>query len=446
MTAGDNTEWFGQPRGLTILFLTEMWEKFSFYGMRALLVYYMVKALGFSATKASLIYGLYTAFIYFTPIFGGLLADRWLGRKKAVVTGASIMALGHFALASSNLLYPALALIALGNGLFLPNLPSQIGPLFDQCDPRRGAAFNVYYMGVNLGAFFAPLVCGTLGEIYGWHYGFGASGIGMCLGLVVYILGGKWLPSDRRSDNANKMRTPDGELTGQLRSRLGILAGIILAVVLFRGAYEQIGNTLALWADGDIDRSLAGFVIPATWFQSLNPLLVFLLTPPLVIAWTALGRRGREPSPLRKMTFGALGLSISFLGLAVVSKISNSTGVSPSAMVLCIFIAFYTLSELMILPVGLDLFSRLSNTRYQATTIAAWFFAAFLGNLLAGYLGSFWDSVTREAFFTTMAITAASGAVLLAVLDRPARALESRISPAANSDGVYTGEKSRMDL
>ena len=176
--------WFGQPRGLTVLFLTNMWEQFSYFGMRALLVYYMTKQLLIGQAQSSFIYGTYTALAYFTPIVGGVIADRYLGKRKAVIIGASIMALGHFMMASEALFYAALAAIALGNGLFLPSLPSQVGDLYKRDDPRRGWAFNIYYVGINIGGFLAPLICGTLGELYGWHYGFGAAGIGMVAGLA----------------------------------------------------------------------------------------------------------------------------------------------------------------------------------------------------------------------------------------------------------------------
>jgi POT family proton-dependent oligopeptide transporter len=190
--------WFGQPRGLTILFLTEMWEQFSYYGMRALLVYYMTKQLLIGQQMSSLIYGTYTSLAFFTPIIGGIVSDRWLGKRRAVIIGGGTMALGHFMMTFEPLFYPALATIAIGNGLFLPSLPSQINDLYKPDDPRRGWAYNGYYVGINIGAFLAPLICGTLGEFYGWHWGFGAAGVGMVLGLIVYVWGGKYLPEQGR--------------------------------------------------------------------------------------------------------------------------------------------------------------------------------------------------------------------------------------------------------
>ena len=233
----DERAWFGQPRGLTVLFLTNMWEQFSYYGMRALLVYYMTKQLLMGQQQSSTIYGAYTACAYFTPIVGGVIADRFLGKRWAVIIGASIMALGHFMMAFESLFYAALTAIALGNGLFLPSLPSQVGDLYKRDDPRRPWAFNVYYVGINIGGFLAPLICGTLGEVYGWHYGFGAAGIGMLAGLLIYLAGQRYLPPEQpRATVEEKVARK-----GFSRQTILLLLGIGLAVTVFRGAYEQVG-------------------------------------------------------------------------------------------------------------------------------------------------------------------------------------------------------------
>src|SRR5437868_4611002 len=254
--------WFGQPRGLTILFLTEMWEKFSFFGMRALLVYYMTKQLMIGQERSSVIYGLYAACAYLTPIAGGYIADRWLGARRAVVVGGAVMALGHFMMAWENLFFPALATIALGNGLFLPNLPSQIHGLYQDNDPRRGPAYNLYYVGINLGALLAPLICGTLGELYGWHYGFAAAGVGMLLGLVIYVSGRRYLPPESSRVAAVSVLAAREE---DVTQRLILLGAIVMVVVAFRGAYEQVGNTFAIWADQGVDRQITpGMSIPMT--------------------------------------------------------------------------------------------------------------------------------------------------------------------------------------
>lgn len=420
--------WFGQPPGLTILFLTEMWEKFSFYGMRALLVYYMTKQLLMPQAQASMVYGLYTAFVYFTPILGGVIADRWLGRRKAVILGGSIMALGHFLMAFEPAFYPALACIALGNGFFLPSLPSQIGGLYAPDDPRRVRAYNVYYVGVNLGGFLAPLVCGTLGELYGWHYGFAAAGIGMVAGLTIYILGGRHLPAE---EPRPACRGDGPRRRGDLRLFL-LLLGVGLAVVVFRGAYEQTGNTLALWADQGVDRGVGeGFVIPMTWFQSLNPLLVFVLTPLFLAHWARLERWGREPSPLVKMSIGSGGVAAAFLMLAVVA---GTSGPSASWLWLAAFFVVLTAGELYILPVGLGLFARLAPAGMAATAVAGWFLAAFAGNLLAGALGAFWSRLDPAVFFAGMGGVAAIAAAVLLALAPWARGAEDAGAPAVPAD------------
>ncbi|NQE64728.1 peptide MFS transporter [Caulobacter sp. RHG1] len=429
MRASEKT-WFGQPRGLTILFLTETWEKFSFYGMRALLVYYMTRQLMMEQQHASLVYGLYTAFIYLTPVLGGVIADRWLGRRKAVIIGGSIMALGHFMMAFEGLFYPALGVIALGNGLFLPSLPGQIGSLFAADDPRRGSAYNVYYVGINLGAFLAPLICGALGEIYGWHWGFGAAGVGMLVGLCIYLAGQRYLPQETLRE-ADRTPTTAASAEQGLKQRFLLLAGVGLAVVVFRIAYEQTGNTLALWINTSVDRRLAGdWSIPATWFQSLNPMLVFLLTPPLVAFWIRAARRGREPSPLRKMASGACVVAIAYLMLAALSVWADGAGAQVSWMWLALFFFVFTAGELYILPVGLGLFGRMAPPRMAATLIAAWFSAAFAGNLLAGVAGTAWARISHGQFFALMAGATLVAGGLLLLLDRPMRRLDPSLTQA----------------
>ncbi len=399
MRGRSRATWFGHPRGLTILFMTETWEKFSFFGMRALQVYYMTKALHLSQVEASLIFGLYGGGVYFTPIFGGIISDRWLGRRNSVVIGGLLMAIGHFMMTQPALFYGAMVMIALGNGLYLPSLPSQVQSLYAEDDPRRSGAFNVYYAGVNLGGLLAPLICGTLGELYGWDYGFGAAGVGMCLGLLIYLLGGRYLPRDSRPArvprNAAAKRPPFVALPR--------LLFIGLAVIIFRSAYEQTGNSLALWADTDMSRDFLGLTIPVTWFQSLNPLFIFILTPFFVVMWRRAAARHRELSSIRKMVLGAAGVAASYLLLAVVSAVSNNMGEQAHWMWLVLFFLTFTAAELYILPIGLGLFARLAPRGFEATTIAAWFLAAFGGNLLAGVVGGLWSSYSPPVFFCQMA-------------------------------------------
>ena len=414
--------WFGQPRGLTILFLTEMWEIFSYYGMRALLVYYMTKQLLIGQEKASLIYGTYVAMAYFTPIFGGIIADRWLGKRRAVIIGGSIMAAGHFMMAFEPLFYLALATIALGNGLFFPSLPSQIDGLYRPDDPRRGWAYNVYYVGINIGGFLAPLICGTLGELYGWHWGFAAAGVGMLAGLMIYVLGGKYLPEQARvvkSAPATAAAMP----VGNYRRTFLLLLAVIISVTVFRGAYEQVGNTVALWADVGIDRDIGAMTIPRTWFQSLNPLLVIVLTPLLLAHWRRRARAGSTGSSMRKMALGALIVAAAYLLLALVAF---SAGEGRASWVwLAVFFAVFTLGELYILPTGLGLFARLAPAGYGATTVAAWFCALATGSFSAGAVGTLWAGRSHTQFFAILTAVSAFAAAMLFALDPAIRRIEA---------------------
>ncbi|HET6552359.1 MAG TPA: peptide MFS transporter [Dyella sp.] len=407
--------WFGHPAGLSILFLTEMWEMFSFFGMRALLVYYMTMHLKIGQEHASLIYGVYAAFVYFTPVFGGVVADRWLGKRNAVVIGGATMALGHFMMASEPLFYPALATIALGNGLFLPSLASQIEGLYRHGDPRASNAYNIYYIGINLGAFLAPLVCGTLGEAFGWHWGFTAAGVGMLLSLVIYLSGSRYLPPEPVRSAVVKQAKPP--LDRAALQRFGFLVTVAAIVVIFRGAYEQVGNTIALWANEGVDRQVtAGWSIPMTWFQSLDSLVVFTATPLLVIRWARLAKRGVETPWLMKMAFGAAVVGASYLILACVATWSDAHGVRASWVWLVGWFVMMTLGELYILPIGLGLFGRMAPEGFRATSIATWFFAGFFGNLLAGALGTLWSGLSHGWFFALIGAVAGLAAVLLYIL------------------------------
>ncbi len=427
--------WFGQPRGLTILFLTEMWEQFSYYGMRALLVYYMTKQLLLGQEKASFIYGIYTAIAYFTPIFGGMIADRWLGKRRAVIIGGSIMAAGHFMMTFEPLFYPALATIAIGNGLFLPSLPSQINDLYRPDDPRRGWAYNVYYVGINIGGFLAPLVCGTLGEFYGWHWGFGAAGVGMLAGLLVYVFGARYLPQQGCIARA---AAPLPASARGLRATFVLLFAIGVAVTVFRAAYEQVGNTVALWADVGIERATSLLTIPMTWFQALNPLLVIVMTPLLLARWRREANARRQQSSMCKMATGALIVAAAYLLLAIVASVAEPSRASWAWLVL--FFGIFTLGELYILPTGLGLFARLAPVGFGATTMAAWFLAIFSGSLTAGVVGALWSSTTHARFFVLLAVIALFAAAMLLALDPMTRRIEAARADEITSLGTIEPE------
>lgn len=415
-TAAADLDWFGQPRGLTILFLTATWELFSYYGMRTILVYYMVKQLLIEQQRASLIYGLYAAFAYFMPLIGGLVSDRWLGRHRAVLIGGSIMALGLFMMAVAPLFYVALVTIVIGYGLFLTTVPSQIADLYAADDPRRRSAYSFWYVGANLGALLAPIACGTIGEIYGWNWGFPVAGVGMVLGLAIYVAGLRYLPPDRRlRPTSSEAPLRDRAVAaGTALQRFALLAAIAGVVVIFRATYEQLGNTVPLWIE-TTDRAVGDFTIPMTWFQSLGALLAVVITPLFAAHWLRLAHDGREPSSIAKMAVGAGITALAFLMLAGVAAWSDAHATRASYLWVIAFFVVLSFGEVHILPVGLSLFGRLAPLGFGATAIALWYFANFFGNLAAGILGTRWSHLSAAQFFAlAAAIVGLSGLLLLA--------------------------------
>ena len=431
--------WFGQPRGLTVLFLTSMWEQFSYFGMRALLVYYMTKHLMLAQGTSSFVYGAYTSCAYLTPIVGGVIADRLLGKRVAIIVGATLMAAGHAMMTSESLFYPALITIALGNGLFLPSLPSQIDDLYAPGDPRRPWAFNVYYVGINVGGFLAPLVCGSLGELYGWSYGFGAAGLGMLAGLVVYLSGQSYLPAEPARGRSVAADSPRLRMD---RRAIVLLAAIAVSVTMFRGAYEQIGNTVALWTDSSVDRGAGSFVIPMTWFQSLDPLFVIVVTQPLLAVWRRQAEAGREQRLVRRMSFGALIVAGAYLLLATVAWLDGSARAGWPWLLA--FFVVLTIGELFILPTGLAVFARLAPPGMGATIVAAWYLTIFSGSLSAGLIGTLWGSISHAAFFVLLALLAAAAALCLHLLDGPMRRLERARGEGSTSGGVVSDLAARV--
>ncbi len=433
-------ELFGHPRGLTFLFSTEMWERFSFYGMRSLLVLYMTKYLllpehsgaviGLNGARRALeavfgplpvqplssqIWGFYTALVYFTPIFGGLVADRLLGRRKTVVVGAVLMAIGHFMMAVEQLFLCALLFLIIGSGAFKPNISTQVGGLYVPGDHRRDRAYSIFYVGINIGAFLAPLVCGTLGEEVGWHYGFAAAGIGMCIGLGIYLYALPLLPADEIHAATAARKEPKQPLSRtEWRAVIALLV-LFVPNTLFWGAYEQIGNTIILWADANTDRSIHLFgvsgQIPTTSFLAFNPFMIFAFTPFIVALWTRQAVRGREPWTISKMTLGCLGLTAAYLIMALAAIISD--GVNASWLWLFCFFVVITLGELYLSPVGLSFVTKVAPTRLLSMLMGVWLASSFTGGFLAGWLGSFWSRMEKPEFFLMIAgIGALAGAII----------------------------------
>jgi proton-dependent oligopeptide transporter, POT family len=440
---------FGHPRGLTFLFATEMWERFSYYGMRALLVLYMTKYLltperaggviGLDALRAVLegvfgplgaqpfashIYGLYTGLVYLTPIVGGLIADRLLGQRRTVIIGATLMAAGHFMMAFEPLFLFALATLIVANGAFKPNIVTQVGGLYTARDPRRDRAYSIFYVGINLGAFLAPLVCGTLGEQVGWHYGFLAAGVGMTIGLAVYLCALPLLPPDEM----HRLRLEGLDDEPRERSdwrAIAALALLFLPTTLFFAAYEQQGNTIALWADDYTDRTIDLVIwhgeIPVTWFQFFNPLMILAFTPLIVGLWARQARRGREPSTIGKMALGCFALALAYLIMVGAAWVAQ--GDEASWWWLLAYFVVLTVGELYLSPISLSLVSKTAPPRMLSLTMGLWLATSAVGNLLAGWLGSFWSVMDKASFFLMLAgLAALAGAVIFA-FNRPLKAI-----------------------
>ncbi len=405
------------PPGLYVLFFTEMWERFSYYGMRSLLVYYMIKHLQFTQERSSEIYGLYTGFVYFTPLFGGMLADRLLGQRRTVVLGAVLMAIGHFLMAVESLFFPALLFLILGNGAFKPNISTQVGALYAAGDHRRDRAFSLFYMGINLGAFFSPLVCGTLGEKIGYHWGFGAAGVGMLIGLLVYLRGQKHLAPDLVMQKKQSGRTKAAErMTREDWLKIGAIFVMMALCIVFWSVYEQQGNTMALWADANTDRMIFGWEMPASWFQSFNPLMIFIFVPVLNMVWSRQDHRGKEPSSIAKMGIGCILLSGGFLILIPPAmELAHNPRASLWWLTACTFML--TIGEIYLSPIGLSLVTKIAPARIVSMMMGVWFLSSFFGNYLSGYLGTFWEKMPRENFFLLMfSLSFAAGLAFFALL------------------------------
>lgn len=445
VVARPQPEFAGHPKGLFLLFLAEMWERFSYYGMRALLIFYLVQHWLFSDSEASVIYGAYTALVYITPVVGGYLADRYLGQRKAVLFGAVLLTFGHFFMAFEgdgaagqanpmiNVFWLALALIIVGSGFLKANISVIVGQLYARTDVRRDGAYTIFYMGINVGAATASLICGYLGQTYGWAYGFGLAGLGMLLGLVFFVLGkpllmGKGEPKDPAYLRQRVSGIPREFMfygiglamvvlcwfMVQNQALVGILLGIFGAILLtyviftavvkldreerdrifaamflimtsivFWALFEQAGSSLNLFTDRHVDR--AG--VPASMFQSINAIYIILLAPLFASIWTGLGRRGAEPSAPFKFGLGIVQVGLGFL---VLVWGANSVGLNVATPVLFIFLIYllHTTGELCLSPVGLSAMNRLAPSHMASLIMGMWFFASAAGNFAAGLIAS----------------------------------------------------------
>jgi POT family proton-dependent oligopeptide transporter len=354
---------------------------------------------------------------FFSPFFGGIIADRWLGKTKSVVIGGVMMMLGHFAMAFEPLLFPALALVALGNGLFLPPLAVQVADLYQDGDARRDQAFSAYYMGINLGALVALLLCGWLAQTYGWHWGFAAAGIGMAVGLVVYLGFRRYIPPEKPRTAA--AQTERKALTESERSALFTLLGVVAVVVLFRIAYEQSGNTIMLWIAERTARSIGDWDVPVSWFWALNPLLIILVTPFLMVYWRKRKEAGHAPNLFHRMALGCVLAALASLVMVVAALVYTANGGQQvSALWVIAYYVVLTLGELLVLPIGLSLFGTLSPVQIAAMMMGAWYIAKFIGSLAAGFIGTLWLTIPTELFFAIGVGTALLAALILFFMGR----------------------------
>ena len=465
-----------QPKGLFLLFFVEMWERFSYYGMRALLVLYMVKYLMFSTEKSSQIYGWYTGLVYLTPLLGGYIADRYLGQRKCIVIGCVLMALGHFAMAFPALpfFFGAMILLILGNGFFKPNISTVVGSLYEENDPRRDGGFTIFYMGINVGALFSPIVCGMLGEKIGWHYGFGAAGVGMVMGMVMYLWGQKALLGDKCMKPTkpltsyhvpialiaillvfligSSLQFSDYDIKGLIpgwvygilatlaaiglvyayasqngkstlthveKQRLAVIFIMVFFSIFFWSAFEQAGSSLTLFADRETDRALSlfgwSFEVPASLFQSINPLFTIVLAPFFSKMWIKLGETGKEPTSPIKFAI-ALGL----LALGFVVMIAAAAAYERSGPVSMMWLTgayfFHTLGELCLSPVGLSLVTKLAPIQFGSLMMGVWLLSSFAANFVGGFFAGNYDAMNHTLFYLIPTGTAAGAAALLLLI------------------------------
>ena len=479
MQHSSDTQWFGHPRGLSTLFFTEMWERFSYYGMRALLILFMTDmvasgGLGMTDVTATAIYGLYTFAVYAVALPGGWIADRLLGQRRAVLWGGVVIAAGHFTMAvpTTSAFYLGLTLIVLGTGLLKPNVSAIVADLYPEGGARRDAGFSVFYMGINVGALAGPLVCGTLGENVNWHLGFSAAGVGMGLGIVQYVWGWRYLGDAgvlraKPDERAHSWRTflwgvglvvglvvllvglqsgglltlsflnvaqgtgliitilvivyfayvfLFGGLNPDERKRVAVIPLLFLAAAVFWSGFEQAGSSMNLFAERLTDRVVFGWEAPASWLQSINPLFIVALAPVFGSLWVWLG--SRNPSIPLKFTFGLIQLGLGFFVLAWGSTFATDGDlVSPMWLIMTYF--FHTTGELCLSPVGLSSITKLSPQRFVGQMMGIWFMAAALGNLLAGLVAGLIESLPLPQLFGTVGVIVAGMGLLMLLVSGP---------------------------
>ena len=479
------TGFFGHPRGLATLFLTEFWERFSYYGMRALLILYMTAAiasggLAFDAERAGAIYGLYAGSVYLLALPGGWIADRLLGQRRSVMVGGIIIAMGHFSLAfkSTDMFFLGLMLIAVGTGFLKPNISTMVGELYAPGDRRRDAGFSIFYMGINLGAVAAPLLVGWIGERVGWHYGFALAGFGMVAGVIQYALGGRHLgeaglhPTASQTPQARKSAALIASLVGGLivaaialiwtgvlvipveklasgsavviaglaifyllyqlvagglnpveKRQMIVIFVLFLFSALFWSGFEQAGSSFNLFAERLTQRTVFGWEIPATLFQVINPLIIVILAPLFASLWIWLGQRGKEPSSPAKFSFGLILLGLGFAVLSWGSIYTAGGKVPVSLMWLVTTYVLHSCGELCLSPVGLSTVTKLAPHRKVSQMMGIWFISISLGNLFAGLVAGKFETLPLPQLFGAVCATTVVAGLVMALIVKPVRRL-----------------------
>jgi POT family proton-dependent oligopeptide transporter len=426
----------GHPKGLFILFFTELWERFSYYGMRAILVLYLTAettdklnpGLGWTSKEALALYGWYGMFVYFMGIFGGAIADKWLGQKKSVIVGGVLIILGQFSLTVDNLnmFYTGLAFLVCGVGLLKPNISTMVGGLYPKGDGRRDAGFTLFYIGINIGALAAPLLVGYFGEQVDWHLGFSLAGFGMIVGQVVFVFGGKYL-----KDVGNLLKHSETDahlatqpLTKNEKDRIVVLMLSFLIVIVFWAAYEQAGGLMNLYARDSVDRIVFGFEIPTSWFQSLHAFYVVLIGAPMAWLWLKWGSMGKESSAIFKMAVGMIIMSISFVALmgAVYDASISALGKAPVYWLLFSYF-LHVIAELSISPVALSFITKLAPAKYASLMMGTYFAITGLGNKAAGMLGEAAQESGEMTIFAIISVACLLVGLLLFLLVKKLKAM-----------------------
>ncbi|MBV1909021.1 MAG: peptide MFS transporter [Kangiellaceae bacterium] len=436
-------EFMGHPKGLAYIVFTEAWERFSFYGMQALLVLYMVRYLyldgnieqvaGFETFKgivesifgtlsndalAKQTAGLYIGLIYFFPVFGGLLGDKVIGRTRAVLLGAVFMAIGHFLMAFEHTFLLALSALILGSGLLKGNLAAQVGGLYKRLDQRRDTAFSVYNVAINIGATIAPLVCGTLGELYGWHYGFGAAGIGMLVGITIYWKGRRYLPAD----NIDKTDNPIKELTRNDGKIVAAIVLIILLAAFYWTVQSQVWITYPLWIAERVDHTLFGWSMPVTWFQSIDNFAVLIFAPIVIWRWRILAQRELEPAVITKLIKGFFTFAFAY-GLIIFGEwLANSSITSGQKVHIIWPVLFHLICGwgfMHLGPIFMALISRTAPVSINTMMVSGYYLSIFAGGTLSGWLGKFYETMSPIEFWLMHIAIVSSGGILIWLLSKP---------------------------